>query len=257
MDIIAARRRIAEFEGRFARAQATEVVELGWGHALLQRDYPASWHHNRIVVTDDVDPSAVAEAADQVLGGHGHAHRLVHFTDDGQGAAAEETFAAAGYGVHERIVTMIHSGDLPPRVDGAEEIPFDVWRPSLIHDWRTEFPNDSEDAVAQLADRTKLYPLGADVTLLGVKDGADVVARGELYTRDGVAQFENIVTRLEHRGKGYARALVAEALHRSHAAGCDLWFLIAEATDWPRGWYHRMGYREVAEAHIYQRTPDQ
>lgn len=255
VDIITALRRIAEFEDRFARAQATEVVDLGWGHALLQRDFPESWHHNRVIVTGAADPAAVVEAADAVLGGHGHTHRLVHFADEAQGAAAREVFAAAGYGLHERIVTMIHSGVLPLRVGHAEAIPFDVLRPSLIHDWRTEFPDSDDSAIAQLADRTQLYPLGADVTFLGVRVGDDVVARGELYIRDGVAQFENIVTRREHRGEGHARALVAEALHRSHEAGCDLWYLIAEATDWPRAWYRRMGYQDVAETHIYQRVP--
>ncbi|WP_436494117.1 GNAT family N-acetyltransferase [Actinokineospora sp. HUAS TT18] len=256
MDIEAALRRIDAFEDRFARAQATEVVELGWGHALLQRDYPASWHHNRLVVTADVDPAAVVAAADEILGGHGHGHRLVHFTDDAQGIAAEPAFQAADYGVHERIITMIHSGELPPRgPDLVRPVPFERMRSSLIHDWRTEFPNDSEDAIVQLADRVQLYGRGADVTFLGVLDGDDIVARGELYIADGLAQFENIVTRQEHRGKGYARALVAEALHRSHAAGCDLWYLIAEATDWPRGWYHRMGYREAAQTHVYQRMP--
>lgn len=256
METSAALRRIAAFEDRFARVQATEVVELGWGHALLQHDYPASWHHNRLVVTGKIDPAAVIAAADKVLGDNGHAHRLVNFTDGPQGAAAEESFAAAGYGA-ERIVTMIHSGELPARVRGpVEALTFDELRPSLLQDWRADYPEDNDESNEQLADRVQLYALGADVTFLGVRDeSGDVLAHGELYVSDGLAQFENIITRPEHRTKGHAKALVTEALHRARDASCDLSYLIAEATDWPRGWYRRMGYQDAAEVHVYQRAP--
>jgi GNAT superfamily N-acetyltransferase len=252
----AALRRIAAFDDRFARVQATEIVELGWGHALLQHDYPASWHHNRVIVTGEVDPAAVIAAADKVLGDNGHAHRLVNFTDGPQGAAAEEAFTAAGYSA-ERIVTMIHSGELPARVRGpVEALTFEELRPSLLEDWKADYPEDSDESHAQLADRVQLYSRGADVTFLGVRDASgDVVARGELCVSEGLAQFENIVTRPEHRGKGYAKGLVIEALHRARDAGCDLSFLTAEATNWPRGWYRRMGYRDAAEVHHFQRTP--
>ncbi|GAA3063036.1 hypothetical protein LV79_000009 [Actinokineospora globicatena] len=47
--------RVREFEERFARAQATEVVEWGWGYAVVQAEFWASWHHNRVVVTGEVE----------------------------------------------------------------------------------------------------------------------------------------------------------------------------------------------------------
>ncbi len=257
MDTSAALRRIAEFEDRFARAQASSVVELGWGHALLQERYPASWQHNRLVVTSAVEPERVVAAADEVLGGAGHAHRLVQFLHDERGAAAAPVFAAAGYGVHEEIVTMIHSGELPARTASrAEAIGFDELRPSLLRDWRADYPDDTDEEITQLADRVQLYPLGADVTLLAVRDeSGDVLARGELYVADGIAQFENIVTRPESRGNGFARDLVMAALHRSAGAGADLWYLIAHATDWPRAWYRRMGYRDTTRVHVFQKNP--
>ncbi|MGH3861143.1 GNAT family N-acetyltransferase [Actinokineospora sp.] len=235
MDTSVALRRIAAFEDRFARVQATEIVEFGWGHALLQHDYPASWHHNRVVVTSEVEPAVVIVAADKVLGDNGHAHRLVNFTDGPQGAAAAPAFEAAGYEA-ERIVTMIHSGDLSARVRGpVEALSFDELRQSLLEDWKADYPDDSDESHAQLADRARLYSLGAEVTFLGVRDASgDVVARGELCVSDGLAQFENVVTRPEHRGKGYAKGMVIEALHRARDAGCDLSFLTAEATSWPR-----------------------
>ncbi|MBM7772176.1 GNAT superfamily N-acetyltransferase [Actinokineospora baliensis] len=247
--------RIREFEEGFARAQASEVVELGWGYALLQAEFPASWHHNRLVVTGAVEPGVVAAAAEDVLGGRGFAHRLVQFDDEARGAAASAAFG--DYDVHERIVTMAHSGVLPAQPESrVEALSLAQLRPSLIADWRANFPDEGEDRLVQLADRCALYEQGADITFLGVRDKTgDVVARGELYVRDGIAQFENVVVRPEWRGQGLGRQLVVEALHRSSRAGADTWFLIAEATDWPLGWYERLGYRAGPAVHIYQRTP--
>jgi hypothetical protein len=46
--------RITAFEHHFAQAQATDLVNLSWGFALLQADFPYSHYHNRIVVTSTV-----------------------------------------------------------------------------------------------------------------------------------------------------------------------------------------------------------
>ena len=53
------------FEHRFAQAQATEVVDLSWGLALLQREFPHSHHHNRIVVTSAAPAVNILAAADE------------------------------------------------------------------------------------------------------------------------------------------------------------------------------------------------
>ncbi|PWW65259.1 GNAT family N-acetyltransferase [Actinokineospora spheciospongiae] len=247
--------RIGRFEHGFARVQATEVVDFPWGYALLQADYPASWTHNRVVVTGSVAAEEVIGVADEVLGGAGLRHRQVQFDDAGAGAAAAGAFGRAGYRNHERIVTMVHDGPLPEG-DRAlvEAVDFEDLRPWLIRDWRADFPDDPDHEIEQLADRVRLYERGAEVTFLAVRGrGGRVLARGELYRRDGVAQFENLITLPDSRGRGYGRALVAEALHRS--ADDDVRYLIAEATGWPRRWYRRLGYVDRTEVHVFQRTP--
>ena len=48
-----------------------------------------------------------------------------------------------------------------------------------------------------------------------------------------------------YRGRGLARALVLRAAAESRAAGNDLTFLVADADDWPRRLYERLGLETV------------
>lgn len=248
--------RMFAFETQFAKAQATEIVDLGWGYALLQSDFPDSFNHNRIVVTSEVEASEVIAAADRVLGGRGLEHRLVSFEDNALGQAARADFVKAGY-EHETIVAMVHTGAVPPpsghevRAVSLEEL-----RPALIRDWRADLPEATEDQLRQLADRTSLYARGADVTMLAVFEGDEIASRAGLYmdVDAGVAQFESLQTGAAFRGRGYADAVVREGLRRGRAAGCDLVFLTADANDWPADWYRRHGYADVHRTHHFERA---
>ena len=74
---------VVAFERRFATAQATEVVDLPWGYAVLQREFPQSYDHNRVVITAMVPADEVLTATDEVLGGAGLHHRYVSADDPG------------------------------------------------------------------------------------------------------------------------------------------------------------------------------
>jgi GNAT superfamily N-acetyltransferase len=245
---------ITAFEYRFARAQATDVVELPWGFALLQRDFPLSHNHNRIVVTARANAKEILTAADDVLGGAGLAHRYVT-VDDALGASLAPEFAAAGYD-HDVIATMVHSGN--PTEPGAQPIyavsPETV-RPALIRDWRLALPDATDECLGQLADRVTLYARGADLTVLAAYDGDEIAAHAELYVdrAASLAQFENLMTHPDFRGRGHGASLVRAALHQASKAGCTLSFLTADARDWPYGWYQRLGYTDVSRSHHFSR----
>jgi GNAT superfamily N-acetyltransferase len=227
--------RIAAFERRFHRAQATDVVDLGWGFALLQRNFPLSEYHNRIVVTSAAPPADVLAAADEVLGGAGLRHRYIsvgHGVDD----ALVPTLVAAGY-EHQIVVTMIYSElTMEPGVHAVVPVSLDTLRPSIVRNWKAEIPDATEELLHQLADRTALYSLGAELTLLAVYDGAEIAAHVEMYIgfTGGVAQIESLVTHEPFRNRGYGDSLVRDALRRASAAGSELRFLSADLDDWPR-----------------------
>lgn len=255
MDLVGVER-ITAFEHRFAKAQATNIVNLSWGFALLQADFPYSHYHNRIVVTSVASAGDVLTAADEVLGAAGVGHRYVSVSDDALGEALAPDLVMAGY-EHETIVAMIYSGPEPkPPTHGVREVSLDTLRAAMVRDWRLELPNASDEELDQLAGRTALYSRGAEVALLAVFDGEEIAARADLYIDpvERIAQFENLFTHPDFRGSGYGNSLVCEALKRGMQAGCELSFLTADLDDWPHEWYVRCGYVDAARTHHFSRV---
>lgn len=247
--------RIAAFENRFARAQATDVVDLSWGFAVLQAEFPISHYHNRIVVTSAASAADVLVAAEEVLGGACVRHRYVSVDHDALGQALSADFEDAGY-EHERIVTMIYSGpEVEPAAHEVRAVSLDRLRPAIIRDWRVTLPDATDEELGQLADRTALYARGAELTLLAVCEGDEIAAHADLYVDPvgRIAQFENLVTHENFRCRGYGDALIRDALRRGQQAGCELSFLTAGLNDWPYEWYKRLGYVDAARTHHFSR----
>jgi ribosomal protein S18 acetylase RimI-like enzyme len=246
--------RIRAFDNRLAQAQATDVVDLSWGFAVLQKEFPLSEHHNRITVTSAAPAADVLATAEEILGGASLRHRYV-CVDDDLGLALSADFVAAGY-EHETIVTMVYSGsEVEPAAHEVRAVSLDTLRPALIRDWRIIIPDATDEHLGQLADRTALYARGAELTLLAVYDGDEIVAHADLYVDrvDGIAQFENLATHHDFRHRGYGDALIRDALRRGREAGSELSFLTADLNDWPREWYQRLGYVDAGRTHHFSR----
>jgi GNAT superfamily N-acetyltransferase len=246
--------RITAFENRFAQAQATDVVDLSWGFAVLQKEFPLSEYHNRIAVTSAAPAAEVLATAEEVLGGACMRHRYLS-VDDALVQALSADFVAAGY-EHEIIVTLKYSGpEVEPAAHEVRAVSLETLRPAIIRDWRVELPDATEENLGQLADRTALYARGAELTRLAVYDGDEIVAHADLYVDrvDRIAQFENLVTHKDFRGRGYGDALIRDALRRGWEAGSQLSFLTADLDDWPRAWYRRLGYVDAGRTHHFRR----
>ncbi|HSP61337.1 MAG TPA: GNAT family N-acetyltransferase [Ornithinimicrobium sp.] len=88
-------------------------------------------------------------------------------------------------------------------------------------------------------------------------DGAPVATLRLLTDRGGVRRIGRVATARDHRGQGYADALVHEALRRAGAAE-----VVLDAQTYLEGWYARFGFvRSGADfledgiAHLPMRRP--
>ncbi|WP_052422471.1 GNAT family N-acetyltransferase [Nonomuraea candida] len=203
----------------------------------------------------EVAPTAgeVLAAADEVLAGRGH--RLVCVDDDRLGLAFADAFDAAGYG-HETNLVMVFRGPLPHDPPPADRLTLDELAPVLRRDWRRALPQAPDEVIDGLARRVESRLRGADtVGFRGVRaPGGSIAARADLYVHGGVAQIESVFTGEEHRGKGHARALMLALLAEAAEAQAELIFLVADADDWPRHFYARLGFEVVGRTHSFLRT---
>ncbi|MER6506066.1 GNAT family N-acetyltransferase [Nonomuraea sp. NPDC001636] len=242
--------RALSFVHGFARRKAPVVAPVPGGFAVLDERYPMSHDDNKLVVWTG-RPEPVLAAAEERLAGLGH--RLVCVDDDRLGQEFRPAFAAAGYG-HETNVVMAFRGARPAAATAAERLALEELLPVLREEWRESLPQAPQAVVDGLAARAAARASGADRVEFHAVRAADgqIAAHADLYVHEGVAQIENVYTLGPHRGRGHAHALLTALL--AATAGAELTFLVADAADWPRQFYARLGFEPVGHTHAFLRT---
>jgi GNAT superfamily N-acetyltransferase len=238
------------------RRQAARTIEVPHGFAVFNEEFAASYDNNKLVLFTAPDPAAALESCERVLAGAGVTHRLAIVQDDADGTACAPVFTAAGYR-HDIQLLMAFKGEPPsPPAVLVEPIDLRTHYELDLASWRADLPDAGETALAQLAARRAAHARAADeVHFLGVRSDGAFRARAELYLdlANRVAQIEDVKTEESYRGRGYARAIIDSALRRAAAAGCDLTFLIADAGDWPKDFYARLGFNDIGRTHLFCR----
>ena len=214
------------------------------GAGVLHDAFPYAHDHNKLTLVDDAPADAIAAAADEVLAGH--AHRLVELRRPGDA----DGLLDHGYTRSEDLV-MTYAGECPAPQPGVVRLTIAERAAAAQESWSLEQPSWEPEVWRQLGDRIATVERGAAATFLAVRDAAGrVVARADLYVSGDWAQVEEVLTLEEHRGQGYATALVREAVRL--AAGHRV-LLVADADDWPRRMYERLGFRDEAVLATYRR----
>ncbi|WP_433508806.1 GNAT family N-acetyltransferase [Nonomuraea sp. CA-143628] len=243
--------RSVAFTHDFTRRKAGRTVEVPGGFAVLNDRYPGSYDDNKLVIWSGDDPGAALKAADQVLAGY--AHRLVNVDDDRLGRAYAPAFEAAGY-THETNLVMVFRGAFPHDAAPVEHLDLPALLPTLRAGWRETLPEATDDVIDQLARRMEERLRGADtVGFRGVRtEDGELAARADIYRNGAVTQIEDLYTGDRHRGRGHARTLMRALL--AEAAGSELVFLLADADDWPKDFYERLGFEPVGHTHSFLRA---
>ncbi len=248
--------RTRDFVHRIERGSATEVVPVTGGFAVLNREFPSSWEHNCLVLERFVDPSQVIREADRVLGGAGLGHRAIEVELEGLDPTWFDHFRRRGYLVHP-WVTMVLRGvpDRHPRVP-VERVTLDEVKAVMETGWRRELPGASDDTVRQLVDRRVVTYRACEVTHHVVRGADGIAARCDLYRIAPVAQVESVETEPHWRNRGFATAVVLDAVGLARTSGCELVFLIADAEDWPQEFYGRLGFERVGGGYTMELPPE-
>jgi N-acetylglutamate synthase-like GNAT family acetyltransferase len=250
------RSRIEAFTEWLQSATSTRTEPWRFGTALFNENYLNRWDSNFLRVERPLGETTVTELiaeADRVQ--REMRHREILVLDDAEGARMAMAFAEHGWEV-DRIVTMALHG-LPDRDPAIpiDEATFEEVRSLIVEVTRRAHPGASEADAAMLADFRRVLIEKADARFFVARVAGELAGCCELYVHDGVGQVEDVNTLQEFRNRGVARAFVLRAAHEARAVGADLVFLMADANDWPRQMYAKLGFEPVAQFWQFARPP--
>ncbi|HEY4025016.1 MAG TPA: GNAT family N-acetyltransferase [Candidatus Dormibacteraeota bacterium] len=246
-------RRIVAFQEGLARRSAQRLITIPGGFAVLDNRYPVSYEHNRLYVTGPVAAEVLLAQAERVL--RRRQHRQIAVLHDELGRRLAPGLLAAGYH-QEHDLLMVLAGVPEQAVPGVavERVPLAALDRAVARSWTEQYPDVLEAELRQLVERRAVTAAACELSSHAVRVDGEVVAWCHLYRVGGEAQVENVNTLPAWRGRGFAKAVVLDAVAAALEAGCDLVFLVADRDDWPQHLYERLGFSPAGEQHSFLRT---
>ena len=239
-------KRAVEFVRRFRERMTEEVVPAPHGRALLTPSMPRVHYTNTFAVDLGAEGSATELRGDlePIFWAAGLTHRQVSI-DDELGARAAPEFRELGWKAEELLV-MLHRGETPRwtrrasrRSAGRSSSPSGRRACARARRFGTKRKCDS---------LSRPSTAGGSPSTSGTSPPAPtgrIASYCELFSDGTTGQIESVMTLEEFRRRGLAKAIVTHALAESRAAGHDFTFLLAEAEDWPKELYRKLGFESV------------
>jgi ribosomal protein S18 acetylase RimI-like enzyme len=214
-----------------------------WGHVVRMPECPLRHDSNYLVVGRGArarEAEAWAAEAERALGAAGLGHRMVMFRDAAAGEACTAGFEALGWRPDHGVVMALRRS-CERRPGGVDVVRAE---PEALREARTAeiltYPWATPEVARQILAARSFVPV--ETRHYAVFEGDVPVSWAELYLEGAVAQIEAVATTPPYRNRGYASAVVRHAAAEARAAGTDLVFLCADADDWPRHLYERLGF---------------
>jgi ribosomal protein S18 acetylase RimI-like enzyme len=250
--------RAAAFEEALRDAAAERVVASPLGSAVFNDTLPLVWSLNtlRVERTGATAEEIVAEA-ERLQGEARLTHRRVVVLDEAEGHGLEDPFNALGWKT-DAYLFMVPRREPNRPVDTSDvvEVQREALAPireSILREWQ---PEASGEVLRQVGEADRLVAAAGKARhFAAVVDGIPVSST-DLYSDGRTAQIEDVGTLPAHRGKGHASAVVIRALEEARAMGHEFIFLAADARDWPKELYRRLGFDGVGERYAYLRHAD-
>ncbi|MFL5924955.1 MAG: GNAT family N-acetyltransferase [Gaiellaceae bacterium] len=217
----------------------TRVEETPSGRAVFTDELPRRLDGNYLWVDRYAEPKALVAEAER------HARRLIFVPEPELGDRLAPWFEREGWRVERHVVmAQLRQPERKADLSVVQEVREEELRPprkEVLRDqpWATEAVLEQIFAAKRLiGERVRARFFGA------VVDG-EVVSYSDLYQDGGDAQIEDVGTLPEHRERGYASAVVLAAIEAARREGAEFVCLVADANDWPKELYRRLGFDTV------------
>lgn len=212
-----------------------------YGTAVFTPEIPLRHDSNYLVLERNGDVSDIAAEAHRVQSRL--SHRIIDVWSEQLGERLAPGFERLGWEVG-RFALMSHRRPPEREVDLALASEVDETR---LHAARVRdilsYPWGSPELAEQLLEARRLNPL--ETRFYAVLVDGEPVSWTDLYLDEDTGQVEAVATVPEHRNRGYASAVVARAVHEARRSGASFVFLVADAEDWPKELYGKLGFDEI------------
>lgn len=244
------RRRALAFDATIRSLVVSQRQRLAFGTALLTPELPLIYDLSTIVIERPVAAAELLPVVEQAFAAAGLRHRKITTERAEVAAALVPVLGEHGFEL-QRHVIMAHDREWTPSMSplGITEATPGAWAPT-VRALVFQEPWGDEAVAEQMVAMHERLRERAGATFLTTPGGEGSC---HLYRRGPTAQIEDVNVLAEHRGQGIGRAVMVAALQRCQDA--SLVFLTADADDWPKDWYARMGFAPVAAAWQWMKRP--
>ena len=251
--------RAVSFEEALRERCAERVVPFRFGRAFFNDTFPLVWDLNVLRVEEPAGATAdeLAADAERLHGEAGQSHCRVAVADARAGEALADPFRALRWRV-DRFLVMGYRGTGEHVADPAtpvEEVDAAALRPLREAIVSAQPWAETGEVTRMVADAAQLVGRLGSARHFAVQVNGHVASAADLYSDGRTAQVEDVATLPEHRGRGHATAVVLRAIEEALATGHDFVFLVADAEDWPKEFYVRLGFAPLGHTWTFLKLP--
>lgn len=224
-----------------AAADETQLVGPGW--VARTPSLPWVWSLNHLRVSEPISFADLLAIVDEVLSGLPYRHILIEHEPTAD--RLEGPLRDGGWTVDNEVIMVIaQPPDREVDTSAITELTEDQML-VLMREWLIEErAGISEEALDQIAEYNRREGRLLGERRFGFADEqGSPLAITKLRIDGPIAWVEDVYTTPEARCRGYARALVTNAVALS--AGSELTFIVADDNDWPKTLYQKIGFRPV------------
>lgn len=235
-----------------------EIREYEWGRAFFCPSLPLVWDLNWVLIErPGMTAAEVIAAGEEALASFEHRAVAIRGEEDGA-RLAREFEAVPGWEVETNLFMVWRGAPASPPAVEARETPLagcEALRRELI---RAELPPEATELEAtteQLLEMNRRFAAAAGDRWF-VSPAQDPASACCLLSDGdrGIGQVEDVGTLKAARGRGLAQAVVLAAASASREAGHRVTFISADADDWPRKMYEKVGFETCGSMRVLRRT---
>jgi ribosomal protein S18 acetylase RimI-like enzyme len=217
----------------------TRMTVSPYGRAVYTDELPKRQDCNYLWIEREAEPEELVAEAERLQRG------LIFVPDPALGDRLVPWFRERGWRIDRHLVmAQLRQPERSADLSLVREVDEEALRPARRRLLEGQ-PWATPERVEQLFRAKTLIGERVTARFFGVPVAGEIVSYTDLYHDGADAQIEDVGTLPEHRGHGYATAVVLAAADAARRAGADFVFLVADAQDWPKELYRRLGFDEL------------